>query len=177
MSSSNEPNAGIELTAPESWALLRQAVVGRLAVIIDDRPEIFPVNHLVDHGSVVLRTALGTKFTGAVGHWVAFEADGYDLETGSAWSVVLKGEGQEVNRLYDVLEAIELPLFPWHSAPKAHFVRIEPHSITGRRFEVTGVARSAVPAGEGPAGTAGVATAAADKARAGTAPVVEEPAS
>ena len=149
--SSDELNAGIELSATESWALLRQADVGRLAVIIDDRPEIFPVNHLVDHGSVVLRTALGTKFTGAVGHWVAFEADGYDLETGSAWSVVIKGEAQEVNRLYDVLEVIELPLFPWHSAPKAHFVRIEPHSITGRRFEVTGVARSPAQAAKAPA--------------------------
>jgi hypothetical protein len=137
------PIAEIELSAAESWALLRESGVGRLAVIVDDRPEIFPVNHLVDHGSVVLRTALGTKFRGAVGHWVAFEADGYDPETGSAWSVVLKGEGQEVNRLYDVLEVIELPLFPWDSAPKSHFIRIEPHSITGRRFEVAGGARSA----------------------------------
>ena len=144
--SSDELNSGIELSATESWALLRQADVGRLAVIVDDRPDIFPVNHLVDHGSVVLRTAQGTKFTGAVGHWVAFEVDGYDQESGSAWSVVLKGEGQEVNRLYDVLEVIELPLFPWHTAPKSHFVRIEPYSITGRRFEVTGGARSAAPA-------------------------------
>ncbi|GEM_PF-471204 len=136
-------NAAIELSAAESWALLRHVGVGRLAVIVDDRPEIFPVNHLVDHGSVVLRTALGTKLRGAVGHWVAFEVDGYDPETGSAWSVVLKGEGQEVNRLYDVLEVIELPLFPWHAAPKSHFIRIEPHSITGRRFEVAGGARLA----------------------------------
>ena len=134
--SSDESNAGIELSATQSWALLRQADVGRLAVIVDERPEIFPVNYLVYHGSVVIRTALGTKFTGAVGHWVAFEVDGYDVETGSVWSVVLKGEGLEVNRLYDVLEVIELPLFPWHTAPKSHFVRIEPHSVTGRRFEV-----------------------------------------
>ena len=143
----DEPIPGIELSEAESWALLRESGVGRLAVIVDDRPEIFPVNHLVDHGTVVLRTALGTKFRGAVGHWVAFEADGYDPETASAWSVVLKGEGQEVNRLYDVLEVIELPLFPWDSAPKSHFVRIEPHSISGRRFEVAGGHRSAGPSG------------------------------
>lgn len=139
--STDELSAGIELSDTESWALLRQADVGRLAVIVDDRPEIFPVNHLVDHGTVVLRTALGTKFTGAVGHWVAFEVDGFDAEAGTAWSVVLKGEAQEVNRLYDVLEVIELPLFPWHTAPKAHFIRVEPHTITGRRFEVTDMAR------------------------------------
>ena len=134
-----------ELSATESWALLRQTDVGRLAVVADDRPGIFPINYLVDHGSVVFRTALGSKFVGAVGHWVAFEADGYDAEAGTAWSVVLKGEAQEVNRLYDVLDVIELPLFPWHSAPKAHFIRIEPHSITGRRFAVTRGSRSALP--------------------------------
>lgn len=139
-------SAGVELSATESWALLRQAAVGRLAVIVDDRPEVFPVNHLVDHGSVVFRTALGTKLAAAAGHWVAFEVDGYDPDTASAWSVVVKGEALEVNRLYDVLEVVELPLFPWHSAPKAHFVRIEPHSISGRRFQVTSSAASEVSA-------------------------------
>ena len=141
----DELNTGVELSTTESWTLLREAVVGRLAVIVDDRPDIFPVNHLVDHGSVVFRTAAGTKLAGAAGHFVAFEVDGYDLLTASAWSVVIKGEAQEVNRLYDVLEVIELPLFPWPSTPKPHFIRIEPDSITGRRFEVTGGARTAVP--------------------------------
>lgn len=81
---------------------------------------------------------------GAVGHWVAYEVDGYDLQTGSAWSVLVKGRAQEVKRLYDVLEVVELPLFPWHSTPKPHFIRIEPDSISGRRFEVTGGTRSVV---------------------------------
>ena len=135
---------GADLSATESWSLLRQAVVGRLAVIVDDRPDIFPVNHLVDHGSLVFRTAAGTKLTAAVGHWVAFEVDGYDLETAIAWSVVVKGKAQEVSRLYDVLDVVGLPLFPWHSAPKPHFIRIEPDTISGRRFEVTGGAPSAV---------------------------------
>jgi uncharacterized protein len=142
--STEQVNAGVELSAMESWALLRQAGVGRLALIVDERPDIFPVNYLVDHGSVVFRTAVGTKFTGAVGHWVAFEVDGYDPQTSSVWSVVVKGNAQEVNRMYDMLDMVELPLFPWHSAPKPHFVRIEPDSISGRRFEVAGDARSAL---------------------------------
>ncbi|MEP7034493.1 MAG: pyridoxamine 5'-phosphate oxidase family protein [Dermatophilaceae bacterium] len=140
--SSDLINVGEELTAAESWALLRLAVVGRLAVVVDERPDIFPVNHLVDRGSLVFRTAAGTKLAGALGHWVAFEVDGYDLETASAWSVVVKGNAREVTRLYDVLAAFELPLFPWHSSPKAHFIRIEPESVTGRRFQVTGGSQS-----------------------------------
>lgn len=143
--SNDDLSLGVELSTAESWAFLREATVGRLAVIVDDRPDIFPVNHVVDHGSVVFRTAVGTKLAGAAGHWVAFEVDGYDLETASAWSVVIKGEAQQVNRLYDVLEVVELPLFPWHSSPKPHFIRIEPDSLTGRRFEVTGGVRSTMP--------------------------------
>jgi nitroimidazol reductase NimA-like FMN-containing flavoprotein (pyridoxamine 5'-phosphate oxidase superfamily) len=73
---------------------------------------------------------------------VAFEVDGYDVEASTAWSVVVKGTAQEILRLYDVLAAFELPLFPWHSSPKPHFIRIEPDSITGRRFQVTGDPRS-----------------------------------
>jgi len=145
--SDEESSAGVELSETESWTLLRASAVGRLAVIVDDRPEIFPVNHLVDHGSVVFRTATGTKLAGAVGRWVAFEVDGYDLETATAWSVVVKGNARQVDRLYDVLEVVGLPIFPWHSAPKPYFIRIEPDSISGRRFEVigpVGTARSAL---------------------------------
>lgn len=144
--SNDDLKAIVELSSAESWTLLREAVVGRLAVIVDDRPDIFPVNHLVDLGSVVFRTGPGTKLDAAVGHQVAFEVDGYDLETTSAWSVVVKGKASAVNRLDDVLAVIALPPFAWHSAPKPHFVRIEPDSITGRRFEVKGGSRLAVPA-------------------------------
>ena len=143
MSTNEMKNTDVELSAPVSWALLRQARVGRLALIVDGHPDIFPVNHLVDRGTVVFRTAAGTKLTGAVGHTVAFEVDGYDSRTASAWSVVVKGTAKDVIRLYDVLDVFELPLFPWHSAPKPHFIRIEPESITGRLFEVTSNARSA----------------------------------
>ena len=150
--SADELNAVVKLSESQSWALLREAVVGRLAVIVDDQPEIFPVNHLVDLGSVVFRTGAGTKLTGAIGHQVAFEVDGYDLESASAWSVVVKGRTTAVNRLDDVLATISLPPFSWHSAPKSHFVRIEPDSITGRRFEVSGGARRSVPPTEAPIG-------------------------
>ena len=139
--SAHELNTIVELSETESWTLLREAVVGRLAVVVDDRPDIFPVNHLVDLGSVLFRSGEGTKLTAAIGNPVAFEVDGYDLETSSAWSVVVKGRATRVNRLDDVLSVISLPPFAWHSAPKPHFVRIEPDSITGRRFEVTSGAR------------------------------------
>ena len=66
------------LSVSESWSLVRSAPVGRLAVVVDGRPEIFPLNHVVDHGTLVFRTAEGTKLSGTVGHEVAYECDGLD---------------------------------------------------------------------------------------------------
>jgi len=125
------------LDAHESLALLRSNVVGRLAVSITDHPDIFPVNYLVDHGSIVFRTAEGTKLAAAIlGRGVAFEVDGYDEPSGEAWSVVVKGRAVEMGRLQEIFDATELPLFSWQAAPKHRFVRIEPVAITGRRFSV-----------------------------------------
>jgi uncharacterized protein len=132
-----------QLSPDECWALLRAEEVGRLAIAVMNRPDIFPINYVVDHGSVVFRTAEGTKLAGAVlGSAVAFEVDGYDPDAGEAWSVVLKGRAVELTKLLDVFEATDLPLFPWHASPKPRFVRIEPDSVTGRRFHAAAAARS-----------------------------------
>jgi len=138
-------HAIVELSTAESWGLLREQLVGRLAVLANDHPhpEIFPVNYIVDHGSIVFRTAEGTKLARAIAQPVAFEVDNYDPSTGEAWSVVIKGTAREVKQLYEVLDALDLPLFPWHAAPKARIVRIEPEVISGRRFHV--LDRSATP--------------------------------
>jgi uncharacterized protein len=134
----NEPGSGeTHLEVNVCWALLRSQEVGRLAVSIAARPEIFPINFVVDHGTVVFRTAEGTKLAGAVqGDAVAFEADGYERDTGEAWSVVVKGHAEEIGRAHDLFDTVGLPLFPWHAAPKQRFVRIVPDEVSGRRFHV-----------------------------------------
>ena len=116
--------------------LLRSTEVGRLAVSGGDGPDIFPINFVVDHGSIVFRTAPGSKLSAVATSLVAFEADGYDLPRNEAWSVVIKGRGQEIKQLHQLVETFDLPLFPWHAEPKGHFVRIEPTAISGRRFHV-----------------------------------------
>ncbi len=117
--------------------LLRGQTVGRLAVSIREHPDIFPLNYVVDRGGIVFRTAEGTKLAAAVlGRGVAFEVDGLDPAGNSAWSVVVKGHAVEIERMDDLLDALDLPLFPWHASPKHRFVRIEPVEITGRSFDV-----------------------------------------
>jgi nitroimidazol reductase NimA-like FMN-containing flavoprotein (pyridoxamine 5'-phosphate oxidase superfamily) len=127
----------VALDPHECWCLLRGCEVARLAISITDHPDIFPINFVVDHGSVVFRTAEGTKLTGSVlGRAVAFEADAYDARSGEAWSVVIKGTAREIERMQELFDAFDLPLFPWHAGPKHRFVRITPETITGRRFHV-----------------------------------------
>lgn len=139
--SATDQNPAIALSPQEAWRLLSKAVVGRVAVVFDGRPEIFPVNHLVDDGSVVFRTSAGTGLAGAGGHWVAFEVDGYDEDTTSAWSVLVKGRAEVMKGVDDLPGVVERPPFPWNVSPAPHVIRIEPDSITGRRFNVAAEAR------------------------------------
>ncbi len=97
-----------------------------------------------DHGAVVSRTATGTKLD-ALTHddHVTFEADGYDAASGDAWSVVIKGRATEVGGVHDKVDAADLPLFPWHTAPPR---RLRMSAV--RRFALrTWRARPARPAG------------------------------
>ncbi|KGN38573.1 flavin-nucleotide-binding protein [Knoellia subterranea KCTC 19937] len=132
-----------ELDSHECWDLLRQAVIGRLAVIHDGTPDIFPVNFAVAHGTVVVRTAAGTKHASARNQAVAFEVDGYDLERAEAWSVVARGTVHEVTDLDETIAVMRLPLLPWASGSKPHLLRLLPTTLTGRRIRVEGGVRQA----------------------------------
>jgi nitroimidazol reductase NimA-like FMN-containing flavoprotein (pyridoxamine 5'-phosphate oxidase superfamily) len=128
-----------ELDTHTCLGLLRTREVGRLAVSITDHPDIFPINYVLDRGTIVFRTAEGTKLAASVlGRGVAFEIDGYEPDAGDAWSVVVKGYAIEIEKLQSYFDALDLPLFPWHAGPKHRFVRIEPVQITGRRFQAVG---------------------------------------
>jgi nitroimidazol reductase NimA-like FMN-containing flavoprotein (pyridoxamine 5'-phosphate oxidase superfamily) len=122
------------LTESECWELLSRTVVGRLAVCLDGKAHIFPINYLPDRGSIVFRTAEGTKLSAARHHHVSFEIDGYEPERGIAWSVIVAGEATEIVDPDEWDDARDLPLFPWHVAPKGRFVRISADEISGRRF-------------------------------------------
>jgi uncharacterized protein len=127
----------VEIATSECWALLRAAAYGRLAVAIDNHPDVFPVNHLVDGSTIVFRSAAGTKLAAAVlGRAVAFEVDGHDDD--AAWSVVVKGRAVLVEHLEEYLDAEQLPVRPWLAGPKPNIVRIEPDEVTGRRFHLAG---------------------------------------
>lgn len=127
-----------EIAESECLGLLRTADVGRLAVqLVDGGVDIFPVNFVVDEGTIVLRTASGTKLD-SIGHepLVAFEVDHFDWYEGTAWSVVVKGRTAVVTDRNELLGLANVMLGSWQSGRKPFFVRICPSTMTGRRFAV-----------------------------------------
>lgn len=129
--------SGSVLTTSQCWELLRLQVVGRVSYCLDDEPEIFPVNYVVDGGTVVFRTAPGAKLTAmAAKPRVAFEVDSYDLDRSEAWSVVLSGRALPLVGTA-LVETAHLPLFAWQEGSKQHFVRLQADRVSGRRFRIT----------------------------------------
>lgn len=121
------------LSATESWDLLAGATLGRLVTDVDGQPEIFPVNFVVQHRTVLFRTAEGTKLVStAINNRVLFEADDHNAVEG--WSVILKGTARMLRTNEELKEAERAQLLPWTATLKQHYVRIQPISITGRRF-------------------------------------------
>lgn len=121
------------LSETECWNLLSSVALGRLVTSVDGQPEIFPVNFVVQHRTVLFRTAEGTKLiSAAINSNVLFEADDHGVTEG--WSVIVKGTARTIRTDDEIHEAERAQLLPWTATVKQHFVRVRPLSITGRRF-------------------------------------------
>ncbi len=109
---------------------------GRIAVVVEGSPVIFPVNYLYQDGRVAIRTDPGTKLTAAAMGSVAFEIDEVDDQSHTGWSVLVTGRGFDVSDALDhVSEEIRsFPVDTWAPGDKASWIRIEPLAVTGRRI-------------------------------------------
>lgn len=127
----------IELDVDTCLRLLEHHHVGRIAVNDDDGPIVVPVNYVLDRGTVVIRSDPGTKL--AATHQrgrAAFEIDGIDEERGLGWSVLVRGRLREIDHEAELDRLRELSLEPFVGGEKAHFLRLDSSSITGRRIEL-----------------------------------------
>lgn len=121
------------LSTDESLDLLSSVHLGRLVTVIGSRPEIFPVNFVVQRGTILFRTAEGTKLFGTVvNDQVLFEADDHNVSGG--WSVILRGRAEVLYGAEDIEEAEQAGLYPWIPTVKLRYVRVIPDEVTGRRF-------------------------------------------
>jgi uncharacterized protein len=132
-----DTRTGIELLDREECVrLLAADEIGRLAINVGHAPTILPVNYRMDGDAVVFRSDPGAKLDFGARAPVSFEIDGFDRAARTGWSVVVSGRLDEVTRYdaetYDRVHA--LPVQPWAGGEKAHWVRIVPSRITGRRI-------------------------------------------
>ncbi len=131
-----DPRTGMTILDEDTcWELFRSANVVRLAVVVGDDLEIFPINAAIDGRTVVFRTGEGTKLAAlTISGSVVLEADGYEPALAQVWSVVIKGDAERLETFPDIDRAEQLLLPEWTGHPKQWFVRVYPKEITGRRF-------------------------------------------
>ncbi len=127
-----------DLSASQCWRLLRTVPIGRIALHHDDEIEVFPVNYVVDGGTVVFRTAAGTKLT-LIGQdpTCTFEADEIDVAEQLVWSVVLKGTAKPLRGHDEITSSFDMEVPTWQAGPTPTYVRLTPAVISGRRFPVS----------------------------------------
>ena len=134
---------GLEaLEQDECLRLVSDSTLGRLAIVIAGQPMAFPVNFTLDGRNVILRTDEGTKLFAARDGFIAFECDDIDRTYHTGWSVIITGRAEEVRDPAERSRLERLPLGPWCHVPKPVWLRIRPHTITGRRIPQPGVHRS-----------------------------------
>jgi nitroimidazol reductase NimA-like FMN-containing flavoprotein (pyridoxamine 5'-phosphate oxidase superfamily) len=125
----SEPRHLEVLTVEECFDLVRDQVIGRLAIGSDHGPPfVAPVTFVLDGTSVIFRSNPGEKFD-AVDRHVTFQVDGVDHHHRTGWSVLLQGRME----LADDGEVAHLDLEPW-IGPRAFWIRLVPDVITGRRL-------------------------------------------
>lgn len=129
----------VEIDIDTCMDLLETAEVGRLGYITEQGdPLIVPINHLLDDGEIVFRTAPGSKLAVALresGSPVVYEVDEYDASTRSGWSVTVRGR---IEPILDQIRTAHLDR-TGHRAwvddlQRIHWVRIVPDSVSGRRI-------------------------------------------
>jgi uncharacterized protein len=130
-----------ELTRAECFELLATEHFGRVAMVDDRGPVVFPVHFVLDRHTVVFRTGSGTKLSAAsLGRRVSFEVDRADPATRTGWSVLVRGEAVEVTDRAELTRLRALPLQAWAPGARDHYVRILPSALTGRQIVAPGPA-------------------------------------
>jgi nitroimidazol reductase NimA-like FMN-containing flavoprotein (pyridoxamine 5'-phosphate oxidase superfamily) len=120
----------------ECRRLLAEQGMGRLAFVRKGQPIVMPVNYVFHDDCVVFRTDPGAKLAAVPFRRVAFEVDGHDPEARTGWSVLVQGYASDITRHTDPrANALRcLPVSPYGSGAKAHWIEIRIVTVTGRRI-------------------------------------------
>ncbi|MEU7384630.1 MULTISPECIES: pyridoxamine 5'-phosphate oxidase family protein [unclassified Streptomyces] len=120
----------------ECLRLMAEVPVGRVVYTQRALPAVLPVNFaLAADASVLLRTSAGSDLVRAVdGVVVAFEADAFDVESRSGWSVVVTGRATVVTDPVEHQRLLSTGPRSWMPIEEDVFIRIEATMVTGREL-------------------------------------------
>jgi uncharacterized protein len=123
----------VALREEECWQLLATRPWGRLAVIVAEHPEVFPIDYRVDGRTLLLRTEKGTKLRAALGARIGFEVDEVDDVDRVGWTVMVAGYADEVFDPHDLEVDVDVDAPLW-TGERVHWLRLVPIKVTGRRL-------------------------------------------
>lgn len=124
------------LSRHDCLSLLASRNVGRLVYVDEKGPAAIPVNYAVDQDRVVFRVEDPMKRFAAA-RPVAFEVDDVDADDHTGWSVLVRGNVQELplEEVVHVLERIQAKFpRPWAEGIHNHWMALETTELTGRRL-------------------------------------------
>jgi nitroimidazol reductase NimA-like FMN-containing flavoprotein (pyridoxamine 5'-phosphate oxidase superfamily) len=126
----------LALSDEDCWSLLRSHNLGRLAIVIDGRPRIFPVNYAAAEDKVVFRTQPGAKLLRGPGSAACFEIDDYDQRTSLAWSVMAVGVLEDITDANDERSRglRRLTVEPAAPGNRLHWLVLNADEVSGRSF-------------------------------------------
>jgi uncharacterized protein len=133
-----QPDARMQaLSTDECYRLLGTHEIGRIGVNAEHYPLILPVNYALDGTTVVIRTHPGTILRAAQHANVTFQVDDIDRSTRSGWSVLVRGQAEEVgpeHRAQIVARTRATGVEPWAPGEHGNWLRLITHEISGRRI-------------------------------------------
>jgi nitroimidazol reductase NimA-like FMN-containing flavoprotein (pyridoxamine 5'-phosphate oxidase superfamily) len=126
----------LTLSDGDCWSLLRTHNLGRLAIVIEGRPRIFPVNYAAAEDAIVFRTEPGAKLQHGPGAAACFEIDDYDERTSVAWSVMVVGALNDITDAKDERGRRLRRVAVETMAPgqKLHWLALNADEVSGRSF-------------------------------------------
>jgi uncharacterized protein len=114
---------------------LRSVQIGRVVTTDSALPTAIPVTFVVANGDVVFRADASLKFDlSARGTVIAFQADSYDADLHTGWTVIATGIARVVQDP-DELDALDIIRIPsWVADEDPMYVRLSIGSLTGQQI-------------------------------------------
>lgn len=132
-----------QLSPAECSDLLKQTSIGHIVFVDEKGPVALPVNYGLAVEQIVFRVESQSSFRKRLENSVAFEVDQIDPDSGSGWSVLVRGLAREIP-IEEVPALVKLMKEksprPWAVGVHSVWVVIEPREVTGLRLTDTFIA-------------------------------------